>query len=212
MRHPYPLNHTHFQRRVLVILTILILFSVSCGMFGVDFDRMYNGEDSGVVINTPAGDQVTVQTYSATGHAETIYEISSVPSIKTNTCQDDLSDAEVKIYFTQTVPENAGFTRKLTPHEYYFTAEIHSALVSPWRNEQCVYAENKNEYELFAISGVYDLTQVELFPLYTSDTACPDAAKFVTGGTVIHLTYDCKKGHTTKHFSFDMPLQSTANQ
>jgi hypothetical protein len=211
MNNPIQGNHKFLRRSLFfVILLILIFISLACGIADLECRYYHSDCTSGNSEVTEVPNLIQMQTYASTGSADTTYVIAyGPPQYLTNVCHDDISDAIVKIYFTQTLPDNLGFTRKLTEHEYYFTAEIHSALSNPWRNKQCVYAENKNEYELIQINGIYDRTNVELIPLYVSYSDCANAPKFVTGGSHIELTYDCKRGPTTVHYYFDMPLQST---
>jgi hypothetical protein len=204
-------SHNTFSRCfILVILFFLILLTTAC--ISDDLICWMNPDNCEPILpptqNTPGSP--VVEFYAGTGIAETTYEYSNVPTVKTNLCHDEISDAWVKIYHTQTIPENVGITQKLTNDQYYFTAEIHSALRSPWRDKKCVYAESKDEYELFQVNGIYDKVTFEFTPIYYNYAACPNAAKLAfVGNTNVSLTYDCITGPTTVHFSFDLPLQNS---
>ena len=45
----------------------------------------------------------------------------------------------------------------------------------------------------------FNISLAALTPYYTSETICPDTAKFVKSVYEIELTHDCKKGPTTYH-------------
>ena len=199
-RHPFPF-----------ILLISIIVIVSIGCISDDFDCWLNPDKCAPVLPPSQDTQggPVVEFYTGTGSADTIYEYSNVPSIKTNTCHDDISDAWVKIYHTQEVPANVEISQKLTTDQYYFTAEIHSALKNPWIDKKCVYTENKDDWVLYQINGIYDKVTFELTPIYYNYTACSKAAKLeLAGNSNVWLTYDCVRGPTTVHFTFDLPLQN----
>jgi hypothetical protein len=207
MDNPNQVTRAKFRCRTLLILVSLIILSISCDEINcVLGNENCIGDDT---VPTPTINPVLVKTYYATGQADTTYVVAyGPPKLITNKCHDEISEAIMKVCYTQTVPENLGITQKLTTDQVYFTAEIHSALSSSWRNKQYVYAENKDEYELVQLNGIYNTKTGDMFPVYTSDTACPNAAQFVWGGSGIQLTYDCKKGPTTNHYYFVMQMQN----
>ena len=207
IRHPFP-----------SILLILIIVFVSIGCISDDFDCWLNPDNCAPVLPPSQSTQggPVVEFYAGTGSADTIFTYSFGPPIKTNTCHDEISDAWVKIYHTQEVPADVGISQTLTTDQYYFTAEIHSALANPWRDKKCVYAENKNDYVLYMVNGIYDKVTFEFTPIYlyyggiNGNTGCDNAAKLeFAGGNNVRLTFDCVRETTTVHFSFDLPLQNS---
>jgi len=200
-------SRSKFRRFIPFILVFLILLSMAC-------DPLYDTSKQGPVnvpTNIPNPYNQQVETYFGTGKADTTFEYSNVPSVQTNDCHDTLTEAILKIYVgDRTLPANAGFTQPLGPGEVYFASEIHAALKNPWQNKQCVYAEDKNEYQLTQINGILNIPQAELTPLYTSETICPNAAKFVKSAFEIELTYNCKKGPTTYHYHIILQRQLPA--
>ena len=185
-------NHSNTIHRHPFLFFLLILSFVSIACINDDFQCWLNGDNcpdvSAPEQNKPS---TTTEIYSGTGSADITYVIAyGPPQDLTTVCHDDISDALVKVNFTQTLPADIGFTRTLNNNEFYFTAEIHSALANPWRNKQCEYATDKNDYVLFYFTGIYyyDRTDVVMTTLYEYYPECTNAAKLVKSGSSIQLT------------------------
>ena len=201
-------SHQEHNRILFLVIFLVILFPLLACSIG-DWEDYYNNSD--YVAATPnEGRFGRIQTYYGKGSADTTYVIANDPANpKTNTCHDDKSEYVIKTYPDPKVPDNADFTCTLAKDESYFASEIHSALVSPWRNNQCVYADSLDNYSLTQINGVYNNKTGEFTPLYHSDSACPTSG-VITGesSTAISLSYDCVKGMTTYKYYFYAELQS----
>jgi len=199
-------NQELYRILSLVIFLVTLLSMLACSIG--DWEGYYNNSD--YVVATPnEGRFGKIQTYYGKGSADTTYIIANDPANpKTNTCHDDNSEFVIKIYPDPKVPDNAGFTRTLAKDECYLISEIHAALVNPWRNQQCVFADNLHDYTLTIINGVYNNKTGEFTPLYHSDGGCPNAGVInAESSTAISLSYYCVKGRTTYKYYILSELQ-----
>ena len=211
MDNPIQVSHNKTRRTFLIVLTLLVLTSVACGMFGIDFDRIYNN-DPDYQITLVTDEIVKIQTYYGKGIADTTFIYSNMPgNVKSNKCHDETTEAILKVFPGHSVPDNSGFSRQLTSDEYYFSAEIHAALQRGWQNKQCVFADTVNDYVLTQINGIYDHKTGVFHPLYNSVSAsgCDNnSSVFESYGRSVSLKYHCiRDKFYTLDYSITMDAQ-----
>lgn len=168
-------------------------------------------EDGTQPTEVTTGNEITAKRiYTGNGSEDINFCYSDMPGAKKyNLCHDDISYATVTIFPGHTLPSFAGFTRELAKNEYYFQADIRTALQNPWQGGKCVYYGSRDEYTGVTFTGVFNFDTSEYTPLYTTDPQCPNSGTVTANGSSVTIAYHCLRNHqfTDQTYAFDLPMQ-----